>query len=452
MDSNKTIYKAAGKFLSGTLLSRLSGLLRDMAMAFSFGTAAPLAAFFTAFRLTNVPRRLLGEGGMQTAFIPHFEALKAEDPVRALAFFRDLHAAVSWVLCALIAFVMGSLGALMLWGDLSTGSYEIVWLTFLMMPGLFFICLYGLNSALLECEGSYFTPSIAPLAFNLVWILAALAFAFLPLSQAMMGLALALIVASAGQWALTLPKTLRLLQGSLFTKCRFSPDLRRLLKPLFLANLGIMATQINSALDPLFARWAHPEGPAWLWYAIRIEQLPLALFGIALSGALLPPLARTAKDKDRTQFQHFVTTALKRSAYLMLPITFGIFFLGRWSVSLLFGHGDFGTESIAGTTLCLWGYALGLLPQTWALILAPASYALGNYKTPAQASALAVLVNLLLNTLFVFAFHWGPESVAIATSIAAAFNCAALLVSLRKSCTQVKNASQNIPYSWIFWG
>lgn len=427
MDSNKTIFKAAARFFSGTALSRVTGLLRDMAMAYSFGTSASLAAFFTAFRLTNVPRRLLGEGGMQTAFIPHFEKLKSQDPKRALNFFRDLHTFLSLLLLVLITLVMGSLGALLQWGNLTEGNQEIVWMTFLMLPGLLFICLYGLNSALLECEGSYFTPSIAPIAFNAVWIMAAL------LTSTMSFLSLALILASVGQWAITLPKTLRFLKGSLFRDWRFfSPDLRLLMKPLFLANLGIVATQVNSALDPLFARFAHPEGPAWLWYAIRIEQLPLALFGIALSGALLPPLSRAAKNQDLTKFQQFLTAALKKSSYLMIPITLGIFVLGGWSVKLLFGRGDFGPESIAGTSLCLTGYAIGLLPQTWILILAPAYYALSDYKTPAQAAALSVLFNLFFNALFVFIFHWGPESVAIATSLATFFNFFYLLYFFRK--------------------
>lgn len=431
MDSNKTIYQAAAKFLSGTALSRVSGLLRDMAMAYSFGTSAPLAAFFTAFRLTNVPRRLLGEGGMQTAFIPHFEALKADRPERAFAFFRDLHALLAAVLTFLILLIAGGLFCLIQWGGLSEPNQDIVWLTLLMMPGLFFICLYGLNSGLLECQGSYFTPSIAPIAFNAVWIGAALALASQPLDQAMSWLALALILASFGQWALTVPKTLKCLNGSLLKARLFSPDLKALLKPLFLANLGIIATQINSALDPLFARWAHPEGPAWLWYAIRIEQLPLALFGIALSGALLPPLSRAAKNGDINAFQHFLTTALKRSLALMAAVTLAIFLLGGWSVALLFGRGDFGPDSIAATTLCLTCYAFGLIPQTWVLILAPAFFALGNYSLPAHASILSVLLSLLLNALFVFTLHWGPESVALSTSIAALFNAGYLLFAMR---------------------
>jgi putative peptidoglycan lipid II flippase len=424
MDSNSTILKSAARFFSGTLLSRFTGLVRDIAMAYSFGTAAPLAAFFTAFRLSQVPRRLLGEGGMQTAFIPHFEELKGQSEERALAFFRDMNAFLSALLLGIVCVVMSGLGLTLALFELSPGSREIVYLTFLMMPGLFFICLYGLNSGLLECQGSYFTPSAAPIAFNLVWIGAALLLAGMAPAQAMPYLAFAITLACFGQWAMTLPRTVSFLGGyrSLAKFNLRSSDLKTLIKPLFLANLGVLATQINSALDPLFARWAHPEGPAWLWYAIRIEQLPLALFGIALSGALLPPLTRAIKNNDYEKFHSFLQAALKKSAWLMIPLTLGMFLLGRWGITVLFARGDFQAESVHGTTLCLWGYAIGLLPQTYVLITASAFFAMKDYKTPAAASLLAVICNSAMNALFIFGLHWGPESVAVATSLASWVN------------------------------
>lgn len=417
MDSNRTIYQSAAKFFSGTLISRITGYLRDLALAFCFGTSAPLAAFFTAFRLSHVPRRLLGEGGMQTAFIPHYEELKKENPVKAKQFFVDLSGWLALILCSIVFLTMGGFYVANYWIQ-----SEILSLTILMMPGLFFICLYGLNTGLMECEKSFFTPSVAPVAFNLVWIAASFAFASWPISEAMVGMSIAITIACLGQWAVTLPKIWKML-GSHPIKINWrSADVKRLWKPLFLTNLGIIATQVNSALDPLFARFAHPEGPAWLWYAIRIEQVPLALFGIALSGALLPPLTRAAKDRDYHRFHSFLSTALKRSAYLMIPITIAIFLLGGWGVALAFGYGDFGKESIAGTTACLWGYSIGLLFQTWVLILAPAYFAQGDYKTPARGAVLAVIANTLFNSIAIFFFKMGPESVAYATSLASVVN------------------------------
>lgn len=427
MDSNTTIFKSASRFFSGTMISRITGLGRDVSMAWAFGTSAPLAAFLTAFRLTNVPRRLLGEGGMQTAFIPLYEKLKSEDPLRARHFFRDLHAALMLTLGILIAAIMSGLWAGMTFLSLDSGTVEVMWMTFLMMPSLFFICLYGLNSGLLACEGSFFTSSVAPIAFNIVWIASTLMLAGLAPEKAMTPLAVAIIFAAFGQWAMTLPKTKEFLNLSLLSGWNlFSTDLKQLMMPLFLANLGVVATQLNSGLDPLFARYAHAEGPAWLWYAMRMEQLPLGLFAISLSGALLPPLSRAAKAGNLFLFKQFLSNALKKSAWLMIPVTVGIFALGGWSVGLLFGRGDFGPESVHGTTLCLWGYALGLLPQTWVLIMAPAYFALGDYKTPARGAVYSVAVNMALNSFFVFGMGWGPEYVAASTSAATLFNCAYL--------------------------
>jgi len=437
MDSNSSIFKSAAKFFSGTLISRITGYLRDLSMAFSFGTSAPLAAFFTAFRLSNLPRRLLGEGGMQTAFIPHYEELRHSDSKNSLQFFADLSAWLALILIALVVFTIASLMLLKQFFT-SPGAIEIIELTAYMMPGLFFICLYGLNAGLLECERSFFTPSIAPVAFNFVWIGFALALMHYPLDQAMVILSIGISLGCMGQWLVTLPQVYRLLRGKNIRINLRSPEVKRLWRPLFLTNLGIISTQINSGLDPLFARYANLEGPAWLWYAIRIEQVPLALFGIALSGALLPPLARSVKEGNLNKFQSFLFTALKRSAYLMIPITICIFLFGGWGVKLAFGYGDFGLSSLEGTVACLWGYSIGLLPQTWVLILAPAFFARGDYKTPAIASVGAVVANTVFNSIAIFGFGWGAESVAYATSLAAVVNCLILTYRLRRDGLLIK--------------
>ncbi|MFN4173758.1 MAG: lipid II flippase MurJ [Parachlamydiaceae bacterium] len=271
------------------------------------------------------------------------------------------------------------------------------------------------------------------LANFILWIGFAIALMHAPLDRAMIILSVGISLACMGQWLVTLPQVYRLLKGKNIRINLSSPEVKRLWRPLFLTNLGIISTQINSGLDPLFARYANLEGPAWLWYAIRIEQVPLALFGIAMSGALLPPLARSAKEGNLAKFYSFLFTALKRSAFLMIPITIAIFLFGSFGVNLAFGYGDFGMKSLEGTVKCLYGYSIGLLPQTWVLILAPAFFARGDYKTPAIASVGAVIANTLFNTIAIFGFGWGAESVAYAASLAAGVNCAILWVRLKES-------------------
>ncbi|HSX25890.1 MAG TPA: murein biosynthesis integral membrane protein MurJ [Chlamydiales bacterium] len=419
MDSTHSILRSARHFFAGTFLSRISGLGRDMAMAFCFGATPEIAAFMVAYRLANLFRRLLGEGNLQAGFVPHFEAAKAEG--RGASFYRETAFSLSLILIAVIIFLEACF-----WGALQLAQpswREIIELSMWMIPGLFFICLYALNSSLLQCQRKYFLPAAAPIAFNFIWILAVL---LLPRTGAMRGLALAITLAFAAQWAATLFST-----KDFFGNGRpqlFSAEWKKLLKPLALGIVGIGAVQFNSALDALFARFADTAGPAFLWYAIRIQQLPLALFGIALSGALLPPLARA---KDTAQYQHLLQSALRTSAALMLPCTFGILALGGVGINLLYGHGDFSPSDVRETLLCLWGYGIGLVPSVFVLLLANGFYAQKNYRIPTLASLSSVALNIALNAFFVFGLGWGAISVAIATSLSAFLNLMILKVGLK---------------------
>ena len=152
------------------------------------------------------------------------------------------------------------------------------------------------------------------------------------------------------------------------------------------------------------------EGPAFLWYAIRIEQLPLALFGIALSSALLPPLSRALKNLNMDHYLKLLRFAFARSFSLIFPCTLGIFVLGIAGINLLYGHGDFSNEATYQTTLCLWGYGLGLVPAVFVLLLAPAFYAHKEFRTPMLGSVISVVINVLLSSFFVFGLHLGARA------------------------------------------
>lgn len=436
-DSTHTIIKTAKRFLSGTMLSRVSGMARDMAMAFAFGTQDAVAAFLVAFRFAHLLRRLFGEGAMQSAFIPQFESLRSSHPQRATRFFCDLLGVLSVGLTLLIIFVMVLIGALLFTVDFSEGNREILFLTLLLMPSLLFICLFGLNASLLQCEKSYFTPGVAPVAFNVVWIIGALMLWKVPVYQAMPWLAGWVILACFCQWMITVPRIWAILKShgvaSSWYRISFaSSDVKGLAKPLLLGILGVAATQVNSAFDAIFARYADGEGPALLWYALRVQQLPLALFGVAIAGALLPPLTRALKANDIANYHHFLEFTLRRSMALMLPITAAFFVMGDSCINLLYGRGDFTDLSTVGTTQCLWGYCAGLVPMTLVLILAPAFYAKGNQRTPAIASVVAMSANIGLNAFMITVLGLGAASVAFATSISACIN----VILLRKVLTQ----------------
>ena len=440
-DSPQTVAKSSFAFLSGSVFSRLSGLGRDTAMAFAFGSNPAIAAFMVAFRFANLIRRLFGEGPLSAGFIPHFEELRSQSPQRGAQFFRDLFFSLAFFLMVLIGGIEVVLFCILSWGNLAPDNAQILYLTMLMMPGILFICLFGLSGGFLQCEGRYFMTGFAPVAFNVVWI----AVVFLLKDQdptlAVFPLSLSIVIAFLLQWAMIAPLTFSFLKRHLswdevLSPRVFSPELRRVFKPFLLGIMGVGAVQINSALDAIFARYASLEGPAYLWYAIRIEQVPLALFGIALSAALLPPLSRAIKEGNSGNYLKLLRFSLSRSFSLIFPCTVGIFVLGVSGVNLLYGHGDFTVEATYQTVLCLWGYGLGLLPAGFVLLLAPALYANKEYRIPTIGSIASVVLNICLTALFVFGFGWGAFSIAVATSVCAWFNYFYLSYHLTKKIKQ----------------
>lgn len=425
-------------------------MLRDVALAFTFGTDSALAAFLVAFRFAHLLRRLLGEGAFQTAFIPKFEELRAKSPLQSGRFFIDLYAALSLFLFILIILVTIGCTFLLHNNILSEGNAEIVWLALLMLPSLLFICLFGLNASILQCERSYFLPAVAPVAFNVFWILGTLSLRGMLPAQAMPWLAAFINFACISQWLVTMPMTWRIVNSlnssSTWNKINpFSVDVRRFCRPLFLGMLGVAAAQINSAFDAIFARYASSEGPAYLWYAIRFQQLPLGLIGIALAGALLPALSRAVQAGEYARFRGLLVTSLKKCVWMMLPMTAGMFLLGGYAITIVYGHGSFDAESIKETTHCLWGYAFGLLPMAAVLVLAPAFYARGEYWTTTLAAIASMAVNAVLSGWFVVGLGWGAPSVAVATSLSAWINCIWLAVALNRTLAVARGTASNYP-------
>ncbi|MBI5346780.1 MAG: murein biosynthesis integral membrane protein MurJ [Chlamydiae bacterium] len=434
IDTEATIAKSANKFLFGTFLSRFSGMFRDMAIAAFFGSSPSIALFMVAFRFANFFRRFLGEGTIQSGFVPHYEALRKESPLKASGFYRDLIFSLAMIILAVI--VLSTLGLMGAMHFASKEFKEIFYLTIIMLPSLLFICLYALNSSFLQCHKSYFLPAAAPIAFNLVWIIAALLLRNEPGYKAAIGMSIGVIIAFFFQWLMTAPKSyqyvkVHLNKADLKPKL-FSEEIKKLIKPISLTMIGVGAVQLNTLLDSFFAVFADPQAPAYLWYAIRLEQLPISFFGVALSGALLPPLSRSFQANDLGLYKTFLNNAICKVVALMLTCTIAIFVLGGSSVNLIFARGNFDQATVVETIICLWGYAIGLLPTVLTFILAAGFYAKKRYFEPTIASAMSVVLNILLNSLFVFAFDMKALSIAVATSLSAFLNALILFYYLQK--------------------
>ncbi len=422
MDSG-SILKLAKRFFAGTLLSRISGGIRDVVTAICFGSCPEIGAFMVAYRLIHLFRRLLGEGNLASGFVPHFELLQRENPKRSLEFYRD--SSFSFFVVSLF-FVL--VLEVILWGllfFLSPEWQEIVVLMMKMAPGLVFLCLYALNGAFLQCQRKLFSFAAAPIFFNFFWIAMALFSSSLPRTQAVEMLALAMTGAFALQWGFTVYLVHRGTPFSMkewFYSQLFSVDWKKMMKPVLLGILGIGATQVNSALDAIFSRFADLSGPAYLWYAIRFEQLPLAFIGIALTGAALAPLSQAIQEGNKELYIAYLQKILRSAIALLLPCVFAFFVLGSPILNVFYGHGGFSALDVLQTKYCLWGYALGLLPSVFVLLLATGFYAKRSYGLPALASGISVIFNILLNIVMVFGLHLGAFSIALGTSFAGFLN------------------------------
>ena len=288
------------RFFSGVMLSRISGLARDLSMAYAFGAHPSVAAFLIAFRLSNLLRRLMAEGPLQSTFIPYFEQLRLKDNEKALFFFKKLtfYLLVFLISTTLLFEIVTTF--IPSYFQISLENQEILSLSKWLFPAIIFICLYGLNTAFLYCYDTFFLPSIAPMICNIFWITGAIYLKNIDPNLAMPTLCKFVVVGFFGQWLLTLPLTLRYVSTGLKLKKHFTipVEVKQLYKAFCLGAIGVGAVQINSLIDVFFARYAHISGPVYLSYSIRFYQLALATLGIACISTIVPRLSRAIKIKD----------------------------------------------------------------------------------------------------------------------------------------------------------
>ncbi|PCI92293.1 murein biosynthesis integral membrane protein MurJ [Candidatus Aerophobetes bacterium] len=435
-DTTKTLSRSFSFYSFGVILSRLSGLARDVCLAFFFGTSVLIADFMVAFRFANLLRRVIAESPLSSSFVPTFESVKKRSLKEGFVFARDLF----YTLCVLsallvIVLILGSSILNQFLNDFHSFK-KILSLTCLMFPSLIFICLYGLSSSFLQCEKKYFLPASAPVFFNLTWIMW-MAYAAMHKERCQALLGVGVIFSFFVQWVIVAFPIYRMFRTSMSVKEIFSfrlfhGSLSGMVKPFFMGAIGIGATQINSLLDSVFARFADASGPAFLWYAIRIQQVPIALFGVAITAALLPPLTRAIKASDTEHFKTLFKHGYKKSFAFMSFSFFGIVSLGSLATVVIFARGEFTSISCVSTSKCLLAYSLGLFPHAATLILASSFYASHDFETPMKASLFSVLINAFANAFLVFGLHMGAVSVALATSLTSLFNFFYLYIVFRK--------------------
>lgn len=409
------------RFFSGTLLSRVTGMLRDLAMAFAFGDHPSVASFFVAFRFANLFRRLLGEGPFQSALIPQLEEMRLKGPEKASFFFQRLTTLSSFFLIFIIFTSEVILKLICTYTDISKGNIEIIQLTMWMLPGLLFICLYGINLSLLHCQNVFFTPSVAPAICNSIWILGVFFLRKTTPLEAMISLSKLVTIGFFTQWLITLIPSIRTCRFEIkdFFSFHIPIEVKQLMLSFSLGAIAVGAEQINACIDAICARYAAAEGPIYLWYAIRLEQLALALFGIACVSTMVPKISRAIKAKNKNEAENLLFFAKSKTLLTTIPATFAIWILAIPGINLLYGRGNFSEQAVLQTAYCLFAYSFSLIPSTMIMLISAVFFAEKNFKTPMKITISSVCLNITLNFFCVFYLHLGAISTAITTSISA---------------------------------
>ncbi len=436
----KTIAKSAAVIGIAVMCSRVLGLVREQVFAGLFGAGFTYDSFVVAFRIPNLLRDLFGEGALSAAFVTVFSAYDTNRPQ-----------AETWKLASnVLTFILVLLSILTLIGifyagsivsllapdfDVISGKTELtVTLTRIMLPFLIFISLSAVVMGILNTKGRFFIPALASSFFNIGSLVGGTSLAFiLPHygQPAIVGMAIGTLIGGFLQLGVQIPSLLK-------TGFRYSPilkindpGLRRILKLMIPATIGLSATQINIFVNTNFAASCGNGAVSWLYYAFRVVQLPIGIFGVTLSIAMLPVLAKQAAQKQIAEMKETMISSLTMVFALTLPATAGLIILSEPIIRLIFEHGAFTPTDTLATAQTLSFFSIGLFAYSANKVLVPAFYALDKTKFPVIASFMAIVFNIIIVESTIKQYQ--HLSIALSTSCTMLLNFLFLMTVLYKS-------------------
>ena len=401
MSEKKAITRAAGIVGAATLLSRILGLVRDLVTAYFFGAGLAADAFFVAFRIPNLLRRLLAEGALVVSFIPIFtEYLESRGRKEAFALARAMLTLLSLVL--VVVTVLGILLSPWIVRVFAPGFVEqpdkyqlTVLLTRIMFPYIFFIGLVALAMGILNSLGRFAGPALAPVLLN-VGMIGSVLVLYHYTDPPVISLAVGVLVGGLLQVVLQVPYLLR--EGGLIgISFDFKhPAIRRVALLMAPAALGAAAYQFSVFINTLLASFL-PEGSvSYLYYADRIMQFPLGVFAIAVGTAVLPAMSRQAANKDMEGLKDTLSFSMRLIFFITVPAMVGMIVLADPIVSLLFERGLFDSAAASATASALVAYAAGLWALSAVQVVVRAFYSLQDTKTPVKLAIVSLVFNILL--------------------------------------------------------
>jgi putative peptidoglycan lipid II flippase len=455
-----SLFKSASTVSLFTLLSRITGLVRELLIASSFGASAMTDAFNVAFRIPNLFRRLFAEGAFSQAFVPVLAANKAQHGEAETKLLIDRVATLlTWIL--LLTCIIGVAAAPLLVWAMASGlqqeprGYEAaVFMTRWMFPYIAFMSLVALSSGVLNTWRRFAVPAATPVLLNFSMIGAAWLGApwFKSLGiEPVYALGVGVMLGGVLQLAVQVPA---LLQLGLLPKIGFKwsvvqaawaePATKNIAKLMVPALLGVSVAQISLLINTQIASHLAPGSVSWLTYADRLMEFPTAMLGVAIGVVLTPQLAAAKGAGDAARYSAMLDWGLRIVVLLSVPCAVALLTFSQPLVATLYHYGAFTDRDVQQTTTALMGYGAGLLGLVAIKVLAPGFYASQDIKTPVKIAVVVLVITQLLNLALVpYLQHAG---LALAIGIGALINALSLLVGL------IKRGSYTPAPGWVLFG
>jgi len=432
------LFRALATVSGLTLVSRVTGLARDMLISRIFGVSAATDAFNVAFRIPNLLRRMFAEGAFQQAFVPMLSDVRGrQDEAQSLVFVNRIATALFCVLIAVS--VLGVIAAPILVWMIASGlarnpdAFTLATLmTRWMFPYILFMSLVALAAGVLNTYRRFAVPAFTPVLLNVSFIACAIWLA--PrLEQPILALAFAVVIGGALQLAMQVAALHRIgvrLTGSSPLAAFRDPDVRRVGRLMVPALFAVSVAQISIIINTNIASHLTTGSVTWLAFADRLMEFPTALLGVALGTVLLPSLSTAFAEKRANEYSHLLDWGLRLVFLLALPAAVGLGFAAEGIVSVLFQGREFTAADVRQTSLAVIGYAVGLLGLIAVKILAPGFYAHKDIRTPVKIAIVVLIATQIANLALVPLFaHAG---LALSVGLGACANALALFVGLKR--------------------
>ena len=420
-----------------TLVSRILAFARDVLIARVFGAGMATDAFFVAFKLPNLLRRMFAEGAFSQAFVPIFGEYKNRRGHEATKLLLD-HVATMLALILFVVTLIGIVAAPVLVYISAPGFVKdaekfdlTVQLLRFTSPYIFFISLVAVAAAILNTYNKFWVPAVAPILLNVCFIGGALWLA--PYCHPpIMALAWAVFIAGIVQLAFQLPFLKKIDMLPTFRFSWTDEGMRRVIRQMGPAMFGVSIAQISLIINTIFASFLVAGSVSWLYYADRLMEFPSGLLGAALGTILLPSLSKCHASKNTVEYSKLLDWGLRLTFMLALPSALALGMIAVPLLSTFFQRGAFAASDVLMTSHALIGYSIGLIGLILVKILAPGFYARQDIRTPVKIGIVTLIATQLMNALFVYGMHLQHAGLALSIGLGACLNSAILFYFLRK--------------------